>query len=69
MACSRSGNLVFTAYSDNSIKMVDPRKVGEIYDFEGGHQGSLVKTLLVSEDESVLYSGGSDGIISIWDIA
>lgn len=69
MACSPSGNMIFTAYSDNTIKMFDSRKAGEVHDLVGGHEGSIVKALLVSADESVVYSGGTDGIICIWDVA
>lgn len=48
MACSTSGNLVFTAYSDNSIKVLDSRVDKSILDLEGGHEGAIVQTLLVS---------------------
>ncbi len=50
MAASTSGNLVFVAFSDNSLKMIDtrvPDKNGEVREFVGGHQ-DLVKSLLVS---------------------
>lgn len=70
MACSASGDLVFVAFSDNSLKMIDTRVDGKSYvvkEFAGGHQ-DLVKSLLVSEDESVLYSGGTDGVVCIWDV-
>ncbi len=38
-----------------------------IKEFAGGHQ-DLIKSILVSEDESVLYSGGTDGVVCIWDV-
>ena len=28
----------------------------------------LIKTLCISNDESVVYSGGSDGTLRIWDV-
>ena len=28
----------------------------------------MIKSLLVSEDESVFYSGGTDGVVCIWDV-
>jgi|APCry1669190924_1035324.scaffolds.fasta_scaffold57004_1 hypothetical protein len=53
MVCSSSGNLVFTAFSDNSVKMIDqraPEKNGvlKIVSLVGGHEDNLVKSLLVS---------------------
>ena len=53
MVCSPSGNLIFTAFSDNSIKMIDqraPEKNGalKIVGLVGGHEDNLVKSLLVS---------------------
>lgn len=40
MATSSSGNLVFVAFSDNSLKMIDtriPEKNGNVREFHGGH--------------------------------
>ena len=53
MVCSPSGNLIFTAFSDNSIKMIDqraPEKNGalKIVGLVCGHEDNLVKSLLVS---------------------
>lgn len=71
MASSPSGKLLFVAFSDNSLKMIDmrvPEKDNVVRDFKGGHQDELIKSLLVSPDQSVLYSGGTDGVVCIWDI-
>ena len=48
LASSASGNMVFTAYSDNSIKVMDSRVDKSALDLEGGHEGAIVQTLLVS---------------------
>jgi hypothetical protein len=47
-----------------------PEKNGvlKIVSLVGGHEDNLVKSLLVSLDESVIYTGGSDGLMCIWDI-
>jgi hypothetical protein len=53
MAGSPSGKLLFVAFSDNSLKMIDmrvPEKDNVVRDFKGGHQDELVKSLLVSPD-------------------
>lgn len=75
MASSASGNLVFVAFSDNSLKMIDNRmpmdgrtNMAVPKDFAGGHP-DLIKSLLVSPDESVVYSGGTDGVVCIWDVS
>ena len=75
MASSASGNLVFVAFSDNSLKMIDNRIPPDsktnatiVKNFVGGHP-DLIKSLLVSPDESVLYSGGTDGVVCIWDVS
>jgi len=74
MACGNSGNLVFVAFSDNSLKMIDTRMPEKetgylVRDLTGSHEDSLIKSLLVSPDESVVYSGGTDGLVSIWDVS
>ena len=51
MACGASGNLLFVAFSDNSLKMIDTRMPDKnqecVKEFIGGHQ-DLIKSLLVS---------------------
>jgi hypothetical protein len=41
MACSPSGNLLFVAFSDNSLKMIDTRmpekNLEGVKEFNGGH--------------------------------
>ena len=68
MVCSSSGNIVFAAYSDNTMRMIDTRSKYKNKVFEKGGHRDLIKSLLVSSDESVVYSGGSDGTLRIWDI-
>ena len=48
--------------------MVDVRAPDSNIIFKsGGHQG-MVKCIKVGSDESLLYTGGSDGTIKLWDI-
>jgi len=74
MTSSKSGNLVFVALSDNTLRMIDSRicdKQGNLLNKilkEQGHT-SFVKSILCSSDESVLYTGGVDGTLKIWDIS
>jgi WD40 repeat protein len=73
MTSSASGNLVFVAFSDNSLKVIDTRSpdknaVFQCSNLQGGHENHLVKSLLVSSDESVLYSGGTDSTVCVWDV-
>lgn len=67
MVASSSGNLVFAAYSDNIMRMIDTRSKLPTQFERGGHK-DLIKTLCISNDESVVYSGGSDGTLRIWDV-
>lgn len=68
MVASSSGNLVFAAYSDNTMRMIDTRtKLNPLQFSRGGHK-DLIKTLCISNDESVVYSGGSDGTLRVWDV-
>jgi WD40 repeat protein len=68
MAVSSSGDLIFAAYTDNSMQLIDIRMNTKVRQFKTGGHKDLVKALLVSQDESVVYSGGSDGTLRIWDI-
>ena len=68
MVCSSSGNIVFAAYSDNTMRMIDTRSKYITKVFEKGGHLNLIKSLLVGSDESVVYSGGSDATLRIWDI-
>ena len=73
MASGSSGNILFMAFSDNSLRMIDTRlpdknNTYSMVEFVGGHEDCLVKSLHVSQDESVVYSGGTDGVVCIWDI-
>lgn len=67
LACSSSGNLCFVAFTDDSLRVIDMRtQDGELL-FKNGHDG-MIKSIWVSPDESLLYTGGSDGTVRIWDI-
>lgn len=68
MAASNSGNLCFVAYTDDSLQMLDTRAPDSVKQFlSGGHTG-MVKSILVSQDESLMYTGGQDGLVKLWDI-
>ena len=68
LCSSSSGNLAFIAYTDDSLRMIDVRSPdSEIILKTGGHTG-MVKTIYVSQDESLLFTGGSDGTVRLWDI-
>ena len=71
MACGSSGDLVFCAFSNDELHMVDVRehdnkKPNNLFK-SGGHSG-MIKSIWVSEDESLMYTGGSDGTVRLWDI-
>jgi WD40 repeat protein len=60
--------MVFVAYTDNTFHMYDTRAASTSHQFRtGGHSG-LVKSIFVANDESVVYTGGMDGTMRIWDI-
>jgi WD40 repeat protein len=68
---------VFVALTDDSIEMIDirekeqPEEKGQKGDgrlfFKNGHVG-LVKSMAVAHDETVLFTGGMDGSMLIWDV-
>ena len=73
MTSSSNGNLVFVAFSDNSLQMIDLR----IQDKSGSFQvqklikdaDTLIKSILISPDETVIYTGSTNATIQIWDVA
>lgn len=68
MAASQQGNMVFVAYTDNSLHMIDTRVPGTQHQFRiGGHNG-LIKSIFVSQDETAVFTGGMDGTMRLWDI-
>jgi WD40 repeat protein len=68
MASSGSGNLCFVSYTDDSLHMLDVRDPAVVKPFlSGGHEGA-VKSIFVSPDESLIYTGGQDGTVKLWDV-
>jgi WD40 repeat protein len=48
--------------------MFDTRAPGQAHHFRtGGHTG-LVKSIQVGSDETVVYTGGMDGTLRLWDV-
>ena len=65
---------MFVASTDDSIEMIDirqsekPDKEKDVRKFfRNGHLG-LVKSMVLSDDETVLFTGGMDGSMLVWDI-
>jgi hypothetical protein len=48
MAVSSSGDLIFAAYTDNSMQLIDIRMNTKVRQFKTGGHKDLVKALLVS---------------------
>jgi WD40 repeat protein len=74
LSASKDGNLVFVASTDDTIEMIDirqkdkPDKEKDVRKFfRNGHVG-LVKSMQLSNDETVLFTGGMDGSMLIWDV-
>jgi len=65
------------ALTDDTIQMIDTREkdIPDAKDqagnnrllFKNGHVG-LVKSMIVSADETVLFTGGMDASMLVWDI-
>lgn len=68
LACSPSGEIAFIAYSDDSLHMVDMRSRDSEAVFKSGGHSGMIKTIWVNEDETIVYTGGCDGTVKLWDI-
>lgn len=68
MACAPSGEIVFTAYSDDSLHMIDVRSPDSEAIFKSGGHSGMIKSIWFVEDENVIFTGGSDGTVRLWDI-
>lgn len=68
LSCSISGQFCFAAYTDDSLHMIDVRSPEIEHFFKSGGHSGMIKSIWVSEDESILYTGGSDGTMRLWDI-
>lgn len=69
LACSRSGELCFAGYTDDSLHMIDTRSPETNMVFKSGGHAGMVKSIWVGEDDQLLYTGGSDGTVKLWDMA
>ena len=63
-----SGELCFAAYTDDSLHMIDVRCPDQENIFKSGGHTGMIKSIWVSEDESLLYTGGCDGTLRLWDV-
>ena len=68
LANSVSGNLVFIAFTDDSFQMIDMRQQDIVIPMQSGGHSGMIKSILVSADESVVCTGGCDGTVRLWDI-
>ena len=68
LACSQSGNICFAAYTDDSLHMIDMRAQDVESAFKSGGHTGMIKSIWVSDDETICYTGGSDGTVRLWDI-
>ena len=68
LASSVSGNLIFVAFTDDSFKMIDIRQQDVMADMHSGGHTGMIKSIIVSADESVVCTGGCDGTLRMWDI-
>ena len=68
LSCSLSGQICFAAYTDDSLHMIDVRAPEVEHLFKSGGHSGMIKSIWVSDDESILYTGGSDGTMRLWDI-
>jgi len=69
LSCSTSGNICFAAYTDDSLHMIDVRAPEVEHLFKSGGHSGMIKSIWVSDDESILYTGGSDGTVRLWDVS
>ena len=68
LASSVSGNLIFIAFTDDSFKMIDIRQQDVMTAMQSGGHTGMIKSIIVSADESVVCTGGCDGTLRMWDI-
>ncbi len=69
LASSRSGVLAFVAYTNDSLHMIDVRSPDEQLLFKSGGHPGMIKSIWLSEDETLLYTGGCDGTVRLWDMS
>ena len=68
LACSTQGEIVFAAYTDDSLHMIDVRAPDSKGLFKSGGHTGMIKSIWVSDDQSIVYTGGSDGTVRLWDV-
>ena len=68
LACSMSGDICFAAYTDDSLHLIDSRAPDNQPLFKSGGHAGMIKSIWISDDESILYTGGSDGTVRLWDV-
>ena len=48
--------------------MIDMRQQDIVIPMQSGGHSGMIKSILVSADESVVCTGGCDGTVKLWDI-
>jgi len=66
MEFSKSGRLLFSSYSNNTIKLWDILSEEKVGEFGGQQHQDVVRSISLSEDGSTLISSGKDGLVSLW---
>jgi len=63
--------LALVSFTDNSLVMYDNRMKNPITDFKStsdSHDG-MVRSIVISNDDSVAITGGTDSTMKVWDLA
>lgn len=64
MCFDKNSKVVATGCSDAEIKIISVEK-GEVVQSLKGHEDA-VNAVVFNQDNTILYSGGSDGTIRVW---
>ena len=68
LGCSNAGDIAFIAYTDDSLHMHDVRTPENKGLFKSGGHTGMIKSIWVSDDQSMVFTGGSDGTVRVWDV-
>lgn len=68
LAVCSQGDIAFAAYTDDSLHLIDVRATNAKGLFKSGGHTGMIKSIWVSDDQSIVYTGGSDGTVRLWDV-